>query len=145
MNLKKLKIGLGADSDDEIVKKTKTILENMGFIIKLYGTINNEKISWVEIAKNISIDIQSKEIDTEMPITDNKQVDEKSVPIIQNLPPPPLPGQLPLPPAPGELGLPPPPLLEKTVECAACGSSLKVKDMTLRRMTCPICSEIIEM
>jgi len=63
MNLKKLKIGLGADSDDEIVIKTKAILENMGFIIKLYGTINNEKISWVEIAKNISIDIQTKEID----------------------------------------------------------------------------------
>ena len=95
---------------------------------------------------SLSINLgQSNQIDTEMQVTDSKPVDEKSVPVIQDLPPPPLPGQLPLPPAPGELGLPPPPLLEKTVECAACGSSLKVKDMTLRRMTCPICSEIIEM
>ena len=93
----------------------------------------------------VNTQVQSNEIDAEMQVTDSKQVDEKSVPVIQDLPPPPLPGQLPLPPAPGELGLPPPPLLEKTVECAACGSSLKVKDMTLRRMTCPICSEIIEM
>lgn len=71
--------------------------------------------------------------------------EEKTLPEIQNLPPPPLPGQLPLPPSPGELGLPPIPTPQREVVCDSCGSSLTVKDMTLRRMTCPICSETIEM
>ena len=71
--------------------------------------------------------------------------EEKTLPEIQNLPPPPLPGQLPLPPSPVELGLPPIPTPQREVVCDSCGSSLTVKDMTLRRMTCPICSETIEM
>jgi hypothetical protein len=71
-------------------------------------------------------------------------------PILSELPP------LPMPPAPGELplpalgGLPPLPLPampapERAVSCASCGASLTVKDMTLRKMDCPICSEVINM
>jgi len=80
-------------------------------------------------------------------------------PILSELPPlpmPPAPGALPMPPAPGALPLPalgnlPPlplpamPAPERTVTCAACGAGLKVKDMTLRKMDCPICSEVINM
>ena len=72
-------------------------------------------------------------------------------PVLNDLPP------LPMPPAPGQLpmlpsldGLPPLPLPampapERNVTCAACGSSITVKDMTLRKMDCPICSEVIHM
>ena len=64
---------------------------------------------------------------------------------------------LPMRPAPGALpsipqlgGLPPLPLPampapERKVTCAACGAGITVKDMTLRKMDCPICSETINM
>ena len=71
------------------------------------------------------------------------------------LPMPPAPGQLPMPPAPGQLPMPPAPgalpLLpgmpapQKTVTCGSCGAKTTVKDMTLRRMNCPVCSEVINM
>ena len=72
-------------------------------------------------------------------------------PVLNDLPPlpmPPAPGQLPI--LPGLEGLPPLPLPampapERNVTCAACGSSITVKDMTLRKMDCPICSEVIHM
>lgn len=72
-------------------------------------------------------------------------------PVLNDLPPlpmPPAPGQLPM--LPGLDGLPPLPLPpmpapERNVTCAACGSSITVKDMTLRKMDCPICSEVIHM
>ena len=59
------------------------------------------------------------------------------------LPPPPAPDELPLPPppAPGELPLPPAP--ERNVKCGACGAEITVKDMVIRSMDCPICSEKI--
>ena len=69
-------------------------------------------------------------------------------PKIEDLPPLPaipLPGELPMPPAPGALPLPAIPAPERKVTCASCGASLTVKDMTLRRMDCPICSEVINM
>ena len=58
---------------------------------------------------------------------------------------PPAPGELPMPPAPGDLSLPPIPAPERNVTCGSCGANLTVKDMTLRRMDCPICSEVINM
>ena len=61
------------------------------------------------------------------------------------LPMPPAPGELPMPPAPGDLSLPPIPAPERNVTCGSCGANLTVKDMTLRRMDCPICSEVINM
>ena len=71
-------------------------------------------------------------------------------PILSELPPlpmPPAPGALPLP-ALGDLPplpLPAMPAPERAVICASCGASLTVKDMTLRKMDCPICSEVINM
>ena len=77
------------------------------------------------------------------------------LPKLEDLPPLPEPGQLPMPPAPGELPMPPapgmlPPLPgvpapQKTVICSSCNANITVKDMTLRRMNCPVCSEVINM
>lgn len=88
-------------------------------------------------------------------------IDDKALPIIGDLPPlplPPAPGELPLPelgklpplPLPASGNLPPLPLPampapERKVTCGACGAGITVKDMTLRKMACPICSENIEM
>ena len=64
----------------------------------------------------------------------------------QGLPLPPAPGELPMPPAPGALPLlPGMPAPQKTVTCGSCGANITVKDMTLRRMDCPVCSEKINM
>ena len=64
----------------------------------------------------------------------------------QGLPIPPAPGELPMPPAPGALPLlPGMPAPQKTVTCNSCGANITVKDMTLRRMDCPVCSEKINM
>ena len=77
------------------------------------------------------------------------------LPKLEDLPPLPAPGELPMPPAPGELPMPPapgmlPPLPgvpapQKTVVCPSCNASITVKDMTLRKMDCPVCSEVINM
>ena len=71
------------------------------------------------------------------------------LPKLEDLPPlplPPAPGELPMPPAPGQLPLlPGMPALQKTVACTSCGATITVKDMTLRKMDCPVCSEVIDM
>ncbi|MFL2961481.1 MAG: CARDB domain-containing protein, partial [Candidatus Poseidoniaceae archaeon] len=88
-------------------------------------------------------------------------INEKPLPILGDLPPlpmPPAPGELPLPnlgnlpplPLPESGKLPPLPLPampapERKVTCGSCGAGITVKDMTLRKMPCPICSETIEM
>jgi hypothetical protein len=74
-----------------------------------------------------------------------------NAPIISELPPlpmPPAPGELPMLPALGNmppLPLPAMPAPERAVTCSSCGAGLTVKDMTLRKMDCPICSEVINM
>ena len=71
--------------------------------------------------------------------------------ILGGLPPlhmPPAPGTLPALPQLGNLPplpLPAMPAPERKVTCTSCGSGITVKDMTLRKMDCPICSEIINM
>ena len=88
-------------------------------------------------------------------------INDSALPILGDLPPlpmplppgqlPPLePGQLPPLPLPTSGILPPMPLPvmpapERRVTCGACGAGITVKDMTLRKMSCPICSENIEM
>ncbi|NCF97057.1 MAG: S8 family serine peptidase [Euryarchaeota archaeon] len=88
-------------------------------------------------------------------------INDKPLPILVDLPPlpmPPAPGELPLPelgklpplPLPTSGKLPPLPLPampapERKVTCGSCGAGITVKDMTLRKMDCPICSEIIQM
>ena len=85
----------------------------------------------------------------------NDAPQEIVLPKLDELPPLPAPGELPMPPAPGQLPMPPAPgtlpLLpgmpapQKTVTCGSCGAKTTVKDMTLRRMNCPVCSEVINM
>jgi subtilisin family serine protease len=76
---------------------------------------------------------------------------EFNAPILSELPPlpmPPAPGELPMLPALGKmppLPLPAMPAPVRLVNCASCGAGLTVKDMTLRKMDCPICSEVINM
>ena len=69
-----------------------------------------------------------------------------AIPAPGELPMPPAPGELPMPPAPGMLPpLPGVPAPQKTVICSSCNANITVKDMTLRRMNCPVCSEVINM
>ena len=65
---------------------------------------------------------------------------------LPQLPAIPAPGELPMPPAPGMLPpLPGIPAPQKMVICSSCSAKITVKDMTLRRMKCPVCSEVINM
>jgi subtilisin family serine protease len=71
--------------------------------------------------------------------------------ILSGLPPlpaPPAPGEMPMLPNLGDLPplpLPAMPAPERKITCSSCGAGITVKDMTLRKMDCPICSEIINM
>jgi hypothetical protein len=67
------------------------------------------------------------------------------------LPPLPAPGELPPLPAPGELpmlgGLPPLPNIappQRDLTCPECSAKFVVKDMTLRKVACPICSTNVQ-
>lgn len=73
---------------------------------------------------------------------DLPQVDEKK---LAELPPLPAPGELPMPPLPGAMPLPPIPAPERKITCQSCGAGITVRDMTLRKMDCPVCSEVIDM
>ena len=94
----------------------------------------------------------SSRLEHRMKRKEEREIIEKFEDLIAQLPPP---GQLgilpmPAPPSPGELGmeLPPLPTLpapEINVTCPECAASITVKDMTLRKMDCPICSANIEM
>ena len=61
------------------------------------------------------------------------------------LPPLPLPGELPMP-LPGELpplplpGTAPLPELKREAKCPECQATFSVKDLMLKRVSCPICS-----
>ncbi|MEC8789230.1 MAG: CARDB domain-containing protein, partial [Candidatus Thermoplasmatota archaeon] len=112
-----------------------------------------------EIFENLSKTLPSLPAPGELPPLPNPQANEATqeivLPKLEELPPLPAPGELPMPPAPGELPMPPAPgtlpLLpgmpapQKTVTCSSCGAKTTVKDMTLRKMNCPVCSEVINM
>ncbi|NSW73850.1 RpiB/LacA/LacB family sugar-phosphate isomerase [bacterium] len=57
---KKLTISLGADSNDEIVSKVNNFLISKNYKVNLYGELNNDDYSWVEISKKIALDVQNK-------------------------------------------------------------------------------------
>ena len=91
-----------------------------------------------------------------LPVPKSENAEQEAIlPALEDLPPLPAPGDLPVPPTPGQLPIPPAPgalpilpgmpALQKTVECTSCGAKTTVKDMTLRRMECPVCSEMINM
>ena len=48
---KKLTISLGADSNDEIVSRVNNFLISKSYKVNLYGKLNNDNYSWVEISK----------------------------------------------------------------------------------------------
>ena len=106
-----------------------------------------------EIFENLSKTLPNLPPPGEMPIPavqpTSEPVEEIILPKLDDLPPlplPPAPGELPIPPAPGQLPiLPGMPVPQKSVVCASCGANTTVKDMTLRRMNCPVCSEVINM
>ena len=115
-----------------------------------------------EIFENLSKNLPPLPLPGELPLPEvtpsPEQTSEPAPPKLADLPPLPglpLPGELPMPPAPGELPMPTAPGLlpllpgmpapQKTVTCASCGANITVKDMTLRKMDCPVCSDIIQM
>ena len=57
---KKLTISLGADSNDEIISKVNNFLISKNYKVNLYGELNNDDYSWVEISKKIALDVQNK-------------------------------------------------------------------------------------
>jgi subtilisin family serine protease len=123
-----------------------------------------------ELEAKVESGTASKRLERRMKRKEQREVKEVMEKVISGLPPLPLPGELPpleglplpspdeltplglpplpTPPLPGELppiGLPPLPAPERNVGCDNCGSNITVKDMTLRKMECPICAEIIQM
>ena len=77
--------------------------------------------------------------------------DAHEPPSLAELPPLPAPGELPPLPGPGGLpllgGLPPLPDIappQRDVVCPECEAKFVVKDMTLRKVACPICSYNVE-
>ena len=112
-----------------------------------------------EIFENLSKTLPNLPAPGELPPLSVPQANDAPqeivLPKLDELPPLPAPGELPMPPAPGQLPMPPAPgtlpLLpgmpapQKTVTCGSCGAKTIVKDMTLRRMNCPVCSEVINM
>ena len=99
-----------------------------------------------EIFDNLSKNLPPIPPPGELPPLDELPV--PTLPTLEDLPPlpaPPSPGELPMPPAPGALPLPAIPAPQRSVTCGSCGANLTVKDMTLRKMDCPICSEVINM
>jgi subtilisin family serine protease len=75
----------------------------------------------------------------------------QNLPMPSELPPLPAPGELPPLPAPGELlplpGLPPLPNIappQRDIVCPECSAKFVVKDMTLKRVSCPICSTKVQ-
>ena len=112
-----------------------------------------------EIFENLSKTLPKLPAPGELPPLPNPVANDAPqeivLPKLDELPPLPAPGELPMPPAPGQLPMPPAPgalpLLpgmpapQKTVTCGSCGAKTTVKDMTLRRMNCPVCSEAINM
>ncbi len=120
-----------------------------------------------ELEAKLESGTASKRLERRMKRKEQREAKEVMEKVMSSLPPlpplgelpplgdlPPLPGpselpplgDLPLPPLPGELpmpGMPPLPAPEKQVSCQNCGSSITVKDMNLRKMECPICSETI--
>ncbi len=76
------------------------------------------------------------------------------LPLPGQLPPLPLPGELPLAgqlppmPLPGELPLPgimPLPEIKRDAQCPECNAAFTVKDLTLKRIKCPICSTAFDL
>jgi subtilisin family serine protease len=112
-----------------------------------------------EIFENLSKTLPKLPAPGELPPLPNPVANDAPqeivLPKLDELPPLPAPGELPMPPAPGQLPMPPAPgalpLLpgmpapQRTVTCGSCGAKTTVKDMTLRRMNCPVCSEAINM
>ena len=103
-----------------------------------------------EIFENLSKTLPNLPLPGEsapLPVSQPQEVPQEIVlPKLEDLPPLPAPGELPMPPAPGTLPLLPAiPAPQKTVVCGSCGANTTVKDMTLRRMNCPVCSEVINM
>ena len=81
-----------------------------------------------------------------------KQQREMAAVLQQGLPPlpnPTLPVPTPLPPLDGNLPLPAPALplpdLKREVSCPSCQAVFGVKDLMLKRITCPVCSESFEL
>jgi len=105
-----------------------------------------------EIFENLSKNLPPLPAPGELPplgeLPPPDELPEIKLPKLADLPPlpaPPAPGELPMPPAPGVLPLPAIPAPQRAVTCGSCGANLTVKDMTLRKMDCPICSEVINM
>ena len=162
-------IAIDADGSGELVvelNSPKVIVE---------GEEDEGRDLSAELEAKVEAGTASKRLERRMKRKENREAKEIFEEIAKNLPPIPAPGTpiaelpgleglpplpmpsasgelppLPLPaiPAPGELPplpLPAIPAPERKVTCASCGAGITVKDMTLRRMPCPICSENIDM
>ena len=158
-------VAIDTDDDSELListNKPKVVLDDEE---------DSSRDLTAELEAKVEDGTASKRLERRMKRKDDRKAQEIFDNISKNLPALPLPGELPLPgipilselpplpmpPAPGELplplnlgGLPPLPLPampapERKVTCTSCGAGITVKDMTLRKMDCPICSEIINM
>ena len=58
---KNISFSIGADSISPSVLKAKEYLEKIDANLKIYGSINDDGLNWVEISKRIALDVQSGE------------------------------------------------------------------------------------
>jgi serine protease AprX len=105
-----------------------------------------------ELEAKIEAGEASPRLERRMKRKEEREVKEKFDELISQLPPPGQLGILPMPPppSPDELGmqlpeLPTLPAPSRNVMCTECDATITVKDMTLRKMDCPICSANIDM
>jgi hypothetical protein len=160
-------VAIDADGDSDLLvsmNSPKVILEDED------GEEESRDLT-AELEAKLESGTASKRLERRMKRKDDREAQEIFENMAKHLPPLTLPGSLPIiaapilselpplppPPAPGEMpmllgdgNLPPLPLPampapERKVTCSSCGAGITVKDMTLRKMDCPICSEIINM
>ena len=65
---RQLTISLGADSDDEIVSQVYNFLISKQYKVNLYGKLNNDNSSWVEISKKIAEILKSDGIKSKVEV-----------------------------------------------------------------------------
>ena len=56
---KDISFSIGADDMSESVIKAKICLDKLNYEYKSYGLINEDKLNWVDIAKNVAKDVQN--------------------------------------------------------------------------------------
>jgi subtilisin family serine protease len=94
-----------------------------------------------ELAKKVESGEGNARLERRMKRKQQREMGEMAKALQQGLPPLPLPGALPLEglPAPAPAPMLPLPDLKRDAQCPSCQATFSVKDLMLKRTTCPVC------